>query len=90
MEGAVMIVENKPILKAEILVTLSEEEARALEALAGYGDDAFIKAFYERLGKAYMGPHEAGLRSLFANATSKLGSALKKIDAARAAMVYKS
>ena len=85
-----MIVENKPILKAEILVTLTEEEARALSAVVGYNPTDFFKVFYEHLGKTYLAPHEIGLRSLFANAASKLGCALKKIDDARAAVAYKS
>jgi hypothetical protein len=47
-------------------LVLSESEMRALDALAGYGDDAFLKAFYKDLGTHYLKPHEAGLRSLFA------------------------
>lgn len=39
-------------------------EVRALDALVGYGDDAFVKVFYEHLGKHYMQPHEAGLKSV--------------------------
>jgi len=49
----------------EILLTLNETELRALDALVGYGVDPFLKVFYEKLGKAYMEPHEKGLRSLF-------------------------
>jgi hypothetical protein len=33
-------------------LTLGEGEARALEALAGYGTDAFLEVFYEKMGKA--------------------------------------
>jgi len=35
----------QPSVKFEIVVTLTETEARALEALAGYGVDAFIEHF---------------------------------------------
>jgi len=49
----------------EILLTLNETELSALDALVGYGVDPFLKVFYEKLGKAYMEPHEKGLRSLF-------------------------
>lgn len=55
----------KPTIAATITLHLSEAEAGALDALAGYGVDAFLKVFYEHMGKAYLGPYEAGLRSLF-------------------------
>lgn len=56
---------NKATIKAEITLVLHEEEAAALDAIAGYGTDAFLKVFYAHLGVAYLKPHEAGLRSLF-------------------------
>ncbi len=55
----------KPKLELELSFTVNESEARALDALVGYGDDAFIKAFYEKLGKCYMDNHEQGLRDFF-------------------------
>lgn len=45
---------------------ITETEMRALDGLVGYGFEAFIKVFYEKLGKAYMEQHEAGLKNLFA------------------------
>lgn len=48
-------------------MVLSEVELRALDALAGYGIEPFLKVFYSHLGKHYMQPHEAGLRALFKN-----------------------
>ena len=50
-------------INCKIVFEINEEEARALEALSGYGEDAFIEAFYEKLGKHYMLSHEAALRS---------------------------
>lgn len=50
-------------ISAELTLTISEEELRALDALAGYGDDAFIKAFYKVMGESYLKPHERGLRT---------------------------
>lgn len=47
------------------VLELNDAEVEALDALAGYGVDSFLKVFYEKLGRAYMEPHEAGLRSLF-------------------------
>lgn len=52
-----------PKVDLSLVFEVDESEARALDALAGYGDDAFVKAFYEHLGEAYMEQHEAGLRS---------------------------
>ena len=74
---------SRPSLTVVTTFTVSEEELRALEALAGYGDDAFIKMFYTQLGKHYMLPHEKGLRE-FLNSVRKLATpTLKRIDAAR-------
>ena len=64
--------------------SISEEEARALDALAGYGDDAFIAAFYEKLGKAYMEKHEAGLRQFLKDIRSIIPSAISRLNKARA------
>lgn len=56
---------SRGVVSSEITIVLSEAEAGALDALAGYGADSFLAVFYEKLGKAYMEPYEAGLRSLF-------------------------
>ncbi|MCX5478486.1 hypothetical protein OSH08_05690 [Kaistia geumhonensis] len=56
---------------------------RALDALVGYGVDAFLKVFYEKLGEAYMRPHEAGLRSLFKAIGRDVGPALMDVDQAQ-------
>lgn len=58
-------VDCRPTIQALITIQMSEDEAAALDALAGYGVDAFLKVFYEHLGQAYLKPHERGLRSLF-------------------------
>lgn len=76
-------IESRPTLSVQIVIVLTEPEARALDALVGYGDDAFIKAFYEKLGEAYMKEHEIGLRSLFASIRQLLPPWLSKADAAR-------
>lgn len=57
---------------------VSYSEAAALDALAGYGDDAFIKAFYENLGKAYMEKHEAGLRSFLKSVREFIPGAISR------------
>ena len=42
---------GKPKITMNATFTVDEEELRALDALACYGDDSFIKHFYEKLGK---------------------------------------
>lgn len=67
----------------EATFVVSEAELRALDALVGYGDDAFIAVFYEKLGKAYMQPHEDGLRELFKSMRAITPGILQRIDDAR-------
>ncbi len=57
--------EVRPKIDVETVLRLSFAELAALDALAGYGVDEFLKVFYEKLGKAYLTPYENGLRSLF-------------------------
>lgn len=64
-------------------ITLSEVEVRALDALVGYGDDAFLKVFKEKLGECYIRNHESGLRSFFAAVRRDVLPALSEIDQAR-------
>lgn len=77
----------RPNISATITLHLSEEEAGALDALVGYGFKPFIEAFYKHLGKAYLEPYEAGLRSLFESVRSgdaSVSGFLQKANEARA------
>ena len=56
---------GRPAVVLTATVEMTKHELCALEALAGYGTDTFLKIFYKHLGKAYLEPHEQGLRSLF-------------------------
>ena len=71
-------------VELEMHLVLNETEARALDALVGYGIDPFLKTFYEKLGRAYLGPHEQGLRNLFTQVGATVGQALGKMDEMRA------
>lgn len=64
-------------------ITLTEVECRALDALVGYGDDAFLKHFKENLGSAYIRDHELGLRSFFGTIRRDVLPALREINQAR-------
>ena len=74
-------------INGEVTLVLNESEARALDAIVGYGAEPFLKAFYEHLGKAYLQPYERGLRSLFESVRTGDGSVslfLTKLQDARA------
>jgi hypothetical protein len=58
-------IDIRPKVEAQITITLSEEEAAALDAITGYGIDAFLGIFYKHMGRTYLQPYEKGLRSLF-------------------------
>lgn len=70
-------------------VALSEGQLRALDALAGYGADAFFKAFYVKLGKHYMQPFERDMRELFDLIRKQVPPALQGITEARKALGLK-
>lgn len=64
----------------EVKLTLSEEEAKALNALTVYGSDKFLEVFYEHLGRNYLEDYEDGLVSLFNSVKDKLSIILKQND----------
>lgn len=74
----------RPLMELQVAFAVSEIEARALDALVGYGDDEFIEVFYTKLGKAYMEEHEAGLRSFFKSIREMMPGYLKLADDAKA------
>ena len=61
-----MKIEGRPKVNLEISIRLTEDEAGALDALFGYDVESFLRAFYREMGRCYLEPHEAGLRSLHA------------------------
>ena len=79
-------IEGRPTINAEIVIVLTEEEAGSLDAMVGYGVDAFVRAFYDKLGKAYMEKYEKGLRSLFESIRSggaNMSGFISKVKEAR-------
>lgn len=77
------ILKSESLIKGEVLLVLSEGEARALEAICGYGPDEFVKWFYKYHGKHYLQPHEKAMRSLFSTVKDQLPKHLTKLDKAR-------
>lgn len=76
-------IETRVQLDFSVTFTVDEEEARALNALAGYGDDNFIKVFYEKLGTAYMKDHEEGLRRFLKSIRESIPYSISSINDAR-------
>ena len=72
-------------IELTVTLTLSESEARAMEALTVYGVDAFLAGYYKHCGKCYMEPHAQGLKTLFETIKENLPSEIKRVDKARVA-----
>ncbi|MDH7640548.1 hypothetical protein [Sphingomonas oryzagri] len=70
-------------ITATAVLELDEAQLGALDALAGYGDDAFLRVFYKQMGESYLKPYEAGLRSLFKRIKNTVPEALHQINDAR-------
>ena len=78
-----VLVKNKVALEFHSTLTLNEVEIRALDALVGYGDDAFLEVFKEKLGASYIRDYEKGLRSAFAAIRRDVLPALHEIKQIR-------
>ena len=84
-------IETNAQLKFSVrLLDLTESEARALDALVGYGIEPFLKVFYKEMGASYMRPHESGLRALFESVNKHVRPALSHIDDARKTLITKA
>lgn len=70
-------------INGRVVLDLTEEEARALDAIVGYGPKLFIEWFYKTHGKHYLKPHENAMRSLFETLRSELPKHLNNFDKAR-------
>lgn len=70
-------------IEVNVVLTLTEEEARALKNITVYGNKPFLEWFYKNLGKHYLKPHEDGLVSLFDTINKELTPILHKIDQTR-------
>lgn len=77
-------------ISGRVYLELTENEARALDAIVGYGADEFVKWFYKNLGTHYLKPHEQAMRSLFEKCRSELPRHFKAFDTAREAFNQKS
>lgn len=80
---------QQPKVEVSATIKLTETELRALEALVGYGTDNFLEVFYKQMGKHYLQPHEAGIRTLFDVIRSDLNPILHRADAAKKAFALR-
>lgn len=70
-------------IEFSITLNLTLEEAHALHAIVGYGIDPFLDVFYNKLGKAYLQPHEAGMKDLFKKVWAELPTEIAKVESAQ-------
>ena len=78
-------VRTKTRVRFSVTFDLDETQARALDAMVGYGADAFFETFY-KMGKHYMQPYEGGMRSLFEAVDKQVRPQLAVVDRARKAI----
>jgi hypothetical protein len=71
-----------PRVTAEAVMTLDQEELRALEALVCYGIEPLLALFYKHMGSVYLKPHEAGLRS-FLKTAHQASEGVRAVDQAQ-------
>lgn len=76
----------KVTTELKVTLELNEAEVRALDGIFGYDVEQFLKVFYERMGKAYVQPHEAGVRSLHATIRQTLAAPLAEVNKAKMAL----
>lgn len=67
----------------QVILKLTEKEARALQAITVYGTKEFLETFYKYLGKSYLQAHEDGVKSLFETIKKDLPAHLNKMDKCR-------
>ena len=77
---------NPATVEFKLNIELSESEARAWDAIVGYGFDAFIKVFKEKLGSHYISPYENSAKKMFEDTKRELGYQLHAIDEVKKAI----
>lgn len=75
--------EVKATVEFKVNIELTENEARAWDAIVGYGWGPFIKVFKEHLGTHYIKNYEKSAENMFIHTRSSIGSQLHNIDAAK-------
>lgn len=76
-------IKSQAFVQVKIQLELTEIEAQALIAIAGYGSKSFLEVFYKFLGKHYLSPHEKGVVSLFETIRCEMKQHVFKAEQAR-------
>lgn len=71
----------KAKIEYSITLTLTPNEAKALEAVTQYGANDFLQVFYEKLGRTQLEPYETEIRQLFDSIRLQLRPAITKVEA---------
>ena len=79
-----------PHIELNVNLQLSMSEVQALAAIAGYGTKSFLDVFYTHMGKHYLKPHEAGLRSLFETIREELPPVIRRYKSAQTAFALRN
>lgn len=78
-----MKIESESTMEFTVVLRMTEQEARALNAITVYGIKSFLEVFYKSLGKSYLEKHEEGCKKLFATVSKELPKHFNRIDATR-------
>jgi len=77
------LINPKHEINLKISFEIDEEEAQALNVLSQYGDEAFVKAFAEKLSPESMRLHNKGLRKFLKSCRETIPNILEKTEQAR-------
>jgi len=80
-------IKSQSQFELKINIELTEDEARALKEFTVFGTDAFLKVFYENLGKTTLSRHEKGVISLFETIRKEIPKHLNKADKVRKILI---
>lgn len=78
---------SKSTMDFMIGLNITEDEARALEAIVGYGTKPFLECFYKHMGEYYLQPYEKGVYSLFETIKNEIRPHLNKMDDCRSVFI---
>ena len=70
-----------------VQLELTDRQAKALDALVGYGFKQFLEIFYTNLGKHYLQPYEKDLEQLFDAIRAQVLPEIELIDRCKKAFI---
>lgn len=74
-------------VQMNITLTLTIEEAKALNAIAGYGTKPFLDLFYEKMGKHYLQPQEKDFILFLEKCQYQIPKEISKIERAKKGII---